>query len=454
MPRVSARIRRSSAACTASSCPAGRSIRVPESRQNAHGWPARGGWSAVRACRCGSSRFRARARAHREAPTLPLSLAAAGAGCSVGRVPPRPCPSRASVTVTSPPRVLAAKRDGGDRHRAPRADVRSRAARDPRLGRISAVFGPLFAHAGRLRRQVRMPEPPLLLADRVPGIDAEPGVARQGHDLDRDRRHAGTAGTSTTGCMPAGRHDRVPARPTCCSSRWLGIDVKNNRGERVYRLLGCELTYHGALPPPGDTLRYDIHCRRPRQPGRRPPLLLPLRLPRRRRPAAQRARRAGRASSPTQELARLRRHPLAARDAGASPRRRRSTPPPVADEQRAFSADGGPRVRRGSRPATCFGPRLRAHADARPHAAHPDRPHAASCRRRRPFDPQRRAVEARLPARRARRPSRRLVLRGALQERPVHARHAHVRGLPAGDGVLPRRAWASRSIATAGASSP
>ena len=30
-------------------------------------------------------------------------------------------------------------------------------------------------------------------------------------------------------------------------------------GRPVYRLLGCELTYHGSLPGPGDTLRYDIH---------------------------------------------------------------------------------------------------------------------------------------------------------------------------------------------------
>jgi 3-hydroxymyristoyl/3-hydroxydecanoyl-(acyl carrier protein) dehydratase len=38
---------------------------------------------------------------------------------------------------------------------------------------------------------------------------------------------------------------------------YLGIDLLN-QGRRVYRLLGCELTYHGELPEPGDTLRYDI----------------------------------------------------------------------------------------------------------------------------------------------------------------------------------------------------
>ena len=39
---------------------------------------------------------------------------------------------------------------------------------------------------------------------------------------------------------------------------YLGVDLLN-RGERVYRLLGCELTYHGDLPRRGDTLAFDIH---------------------------------------------------------------------------------------------------------------------------------------------------------------------------------------------------
>ncbi len=38
---------------------------------------------------------------------------------------------------------------------------------------------------------------------------------------------------------------------------WLGVDALN-RGERVYRLLGCELTYHGDLPRANDTLHFDI----------------------------------------------------------------------------------------------------------------------------------------------------------------------------------------------------
>ena len=39
---------------------------------------------------------------------------------------------------------------------------------------------------------------------------------------------------------------------------YLGVDFLN-QSDRVYRLLGCDLTYHGPLPKPGDTLCYDIH---------------------------------------------------------------------------------------------------------------------------------------------------------------------------------------------------
>ncbi|MHC4925664.1 MAG: hotdog family protein, partial [Planctomycetota bacterium] len=39
---------------------------------------------------------------------------------------------------------------------------------------------------------------------------------------------------------------------------WLGADFLN-QGDRVYRLLGCDLTFYGELPAPGETLRYDIH---------------------------------------------------------------------------------------------------------------------------------------------------------------------------------------------------
>src|SRR5262249_35138950 len=47
-------------------------------------------------------------------------------------------------------------------------------------GDISSVFGPMFKKQDRYARQVRMPEPPLLLADRVLGIAGTPGEMGRG----------------------------------------------------------------------------------------------------------------------------------------------------------------------------------------------------------------------------------------------------------------------------------
>ncbi len=123
-------------------------------------------------------------------------------------------------------------------------------------GRISEIFGPEFAVQDGYARQVRMPKAPLLLADRVMALDAEPmsmgtgrivtetDVGSQDWYLLQQRMPAGVM-------VEAGQADLMLIS-------YLGVD-RFNRGERVYRLLGCELTYHGALPKVGETLRFDIH---------------------------------------------------------------------------------------------------------------------------------------------------------------------------------------------------
>ena len=122
--------------------------------------------------------------------------------------------------------------------------------------KISRVFGTLFERQDGFPRQVRMPEPPLLLADRVTGIDAKPGSMGLGRiftetDVLPDSWYL------HDGAMPAGILIESGQADLLLIS-WLGVDF-HNRGERVYRLLGCELTYRTGLPTPGTTLKYEIH---------------------------------------------------------------------------------------------------------------------------------------------------------------------------------------------------
>jgi 3-oxoacyl-(acyl-carrier-protein) synthase/3-hydroxymyristoyl/3-hydroxydecanoyl-(acyl carrier protein) dehydratase/1-acyl-sn-glycerol-3-phosphate acyltransferase len=136
-------------------------------------------------------------------------------------------------------------------HAFSRRDLETHAA-----GRISDLFGLQFKAQDEHAVQVRMPQPPLLLADRVVGLDAVAGSMG-----------LGTVWTETDvredswflhrGFMPAGIMIEAGQADLFLIS-YLGVDALN-QGRRRYRLLGCELTYHGGLPGLGETLRYDIH---------------------------------------------------------------------------------------------------------------------------------------------------------------------------------------------------
>ncbi|MGE3934688.1 MAG: beta-ketoacyl synthase N-terminal-like domain-containing protein, partial [Rhodospirillaceae bacterium] len=122
-------------------------------------------------------------------------------------------------------------------------------------GAIADAFGPTFAPLAAYRRVVRMPEPPLLLADRAVSLEGEPATL----GLGRVRTETDICADSWylhDNRMPAGIMIEAGQADLLLIS-WLGIDFEN-RGERVYRLLGCDLTYHGSLPQAGDTLHYDI----------------------------------------------------------------------------------------------------------------------------------------------------------------------------------------------------
>ncbi|WP_224389756.1 beta-ketoacyl synthase N-terminal-like domain-containing protein [Pseudonocardia sp. ICBG1293] len=160
---------------------------------------------------------------------------------------PSPAPPVApgSPGATDRPQPAAPRRFG-------RAELEVLAA-----GRVADVLGPAFAEQDGFRRQVRMPMPPMLLADRVTGIDAEQGrlgtgTIRTETDVEPGSWYLDPAGRMPTGLMiEAGQADLLLIS-------WMGVDLLN-RGERVYRLLGCEVTFHGPPPVPGETLAFDIH---------------------------------------------------------------------------------------------------------------------------------------------------------------------------------------------------
>ncbi len=123
-------------------------------------------------------------------------------------------------------------------------------------GNISAIFGAPFAAQDGFARQVRMPRPPLLLADRVTALRAEPMSMGKG-SITTQTDIGAEPWYLHQGRMPGGVMVEAGQADLMLIS-WLGVDALN-RSERVYRLLGCELTYHGELPRAGETITFDIH---------------------------------------------------------------------------------------------------------------------------------------------------------------------------------------------------
>ncbi|MFZ2630341.1 MAG: beta-ketoacyl synthase N-terminal-like domain-containing protein [Desulfosalsimonadaceae bacterium] len=123
-------------------------------------------------------------------------------------------------------------------------------------GKISEVFGEMFKIQDDYHRQVRLPEYPLLLADRITGLKAEPGQMGKGIIWTETDVVAGAWYLNDI-YMPAG----ITVESGQCDLTlvsYLGADFKN-KGKRVYRLLGCDLMYYGEPPRVGDTLCYQIH---------------------------------------------------------------------------------------------------------------------------------------------------------------------------------------------------
>ncbi|MDR2199802.1 MAG: hypothetical protein LBR53_10185 [Deltaproteobacteria bacterium] len=122
-------------------------------------------------------------------------------------------------------------------------------------GSLFRVFGDEFREADSQPSRVRLPLEPLMLVDRVLGIEGEkksmnPGRVVTEHDI-REGAWYLDQGRLTPGLsMESGQADLL-------LSSYLGVDFQT-KGESLYRLLDAEVTYHRGLPLPGETARYDI----------------------------------------------------------------------------------------------------------------------------------------------------------------------------------------------------
>ncbi|GIU16640.1 MULTISPECIES: beta-ketoacyl synthase N-terminal-like domain-containing protein [unclassified Shewanella] len=122
-------------------------------------------------------------------------------------------------------------------------------------GDIAKVFGSDYAIIDSYSRRVRLPTTDYLLVSRVTKLDAtinqfKPCSMTTEYDIPVDAPYLVDGQIPWAVAVESGQCDLMLIS-------YLGIDFEN-KGERVYRLLDCTLTFLGDLPRGGDTLRYDI----------------------------------------------------------------------------------------------------------------------------------------------------------------------------------------------------
>ncbi|MPY21168.1 beta-ketoacyl synthase N-terminal-like domain-containing protein [Shewanella sp. YLB-07] len=122
-------------------------------------------------------------------------------------------------------------------------------------GDIAKVFGSDYAIIDGYSRRVRLPTTDYLLVSRVTKLDAtmnqyKPCTMTTEYDIPVDAPYLVDGQIPWAVAVESGQCDLMLIS-------YLGIDFEN-KGERVYRLLDCTLTFLSDLPRGGDTLRYDI----------------------------------------------------------------------------------------------------------------------------------------------------------------------------------------------------
>ncbi len=127
------------------------------------------------------------------------------------------------------------------------------------VGSIANVLGPEFSEADTYPTRVRLPDEPLMLVDRIISVDAIPKSMKPGsiiteHDVLPDAWYLDQGKCPVCITVEAGQADLF-------LSGFLGIDFET-KGVQKYRLLDAEITMAGALPEPGETIRYSIRITR------------------------------------------------------------------------------------------------------------------------------------------------------------------------------------------------
>jgi acyl transferase domain-containing protein/3-hydroxymyristoyl/3-hydroxydecanoyl-(acyl carrier protein) dehydratase len=168
---------------------------------------------------------------------------------------PAPAPTPAPTSARMPTTSTAPRASEAPKATGPVLFDR-RALESLATDKISAVLGPMFARQDVFPRQVRMPEPPLLLCDRVLSTTATPGVLEKGRMMFTATDVRADAWYLHEGRVPAGILIETGQADLLLISM-MGVDFEN-KGERCYRLLGCDLTYTDELPLVGQTLHHSI----------------------------------------------------------------------------------------------------------------------------------------------------------------------------------------------------
>ena len=122
-------------------------------------------------------------------------------------------------------------------------------------GSIAKVFGPEYDIIDSYSRRVRLPTTDYLLVTRVTKLDAavneyKPCSMTTEYDIPIDAPYLVDGQIPWAVAVESGQCDLMLIS-------YLGIDFEN-KGDRVYRLLDCTLTFLDDLPKGGETLRYDI----------------------------------------------------------------------------------------------------------------------------------------------------------------------------------------------------